>query len=640
MSKGFASSYRLVLVATAVLVCFAGVGVRLVHLHVLDRARLVSYVDRARRTVETDHARRGDILDVRGDVLATSRTLVELAVDPWALTEYLDHHTKHNAERAVQLESIERRKRMMLAQILGVSVDDIEQFWQPRWREVSPENDGSDGVRDGRIQQRWIRLHEGVSETVYNAIRDINVADPATPPERVSDVYKGLPRGLAVSRHYERTYPRKQLAAHIIGFVNKEDQASGGIEAFADFYLRGQDGWRESEKDGRRRELAQFRTREVPASDGYSVVLSVDSVVQHLIENELDYIAQTYQPQKASIIVSDAHTGFILGLANYPTFDLNAYGSATLDVQRNVAVTDLIDPGSTFKIVPAAGALQRGLVTPQTHFNCSINSIFYGGRERRFMPDDHAYDHPLSVAEIITHSSNIGAAQLGMKLGERGLYEVARQFGFGEESGFPLGYESKGLLNDPNDWSALEITRIPAGYSISATPMQIHYAMATIASGGELLRPQIVTEVRAPDGSTVYHFAKVARRRVLSPEVASQMARMLKGVTEDGTAQKAAIAGYEIAGKTGTAQKLIDGHYSKRHHVGSFVGFFPASRPEVVVSVIVDDARVTTGSRVNYGSAVAVPTFRRVAERLIPYLDIEPVDGPVRPLLAMEGGRR
>ncbi len=594
MSKGFASSFRLVLLATAVLVCFASIGVRLVHLHVLDRERLVSYVDQARRSVITEQARRGDILDIKGDVLATSRTVIQLGVDPQMLREQ------------------DREDWPELARLIGLPLEQLI----ATFNRVERVDDS------GRVRLvRWAKLVDEIEESTYAAVLELGI------------------KGVYGNRSYRRTYPRNQLAAHLIGFVNRENAPSGGVEGFADFYLRGQDGWRQSERDGLRRELAQFRNRQVPANDGFSVVLSIDSVVQHLIETELAYIGDTYTPAKASIIVSDADTGFILGLANYPTYNLNEYGRASLDVQRNTAVTDLLDPGSTFKIVPTAAALERGLVTAESRFNCSIPAMEWRGRLRKFMPDDHVYDHPLTVAEIISHSSNIGAAQLGMKLGEKGMYSAARQFGFGEPSGFPLGYESRGLLNPPEKWSALEITRIPAGYSISATPMQIHYAMAAIASGGELLRPQIIKEVRDDTGNTIYRFERTARRRVLQTPVAEEMARMLVGVTEEGTAKAAAIAGYEVAGKTGTAQKLVDGRYSNRNHVGSFVGFFPASGPELVITVIVDDARLP-GRRVNYGSAVAVPAFKRVAEQLISYLDIKPtVAPPARPRFAMEGNR-
>lgn len=594
MSKGFASSFRLVLLATAVLLCFASVGVRLVHLHVLEREHLVSYVDRARSSIIKEQARRGDILDAKGDVLATSRTVIQLGVDPQMLREE------------------DREDWPELARLIGQPLEQLVATFN-RTKRISKTGKPS--------LIRWAKLVDEIEESTYDAVGELGI------------------KGVYGNRSYRRTYPRNQLAAHLVGFVNREDDPSGGIESYADFYLRGQDGWRESEKDGLRREMAQFRKREVPANDGYSVALSIDSMVQHLIETELSYIGETYQPAKASIIVTDAKSGFILGLANYPSFDLNEYGRATLDQQRNTAVTDLLDPGSTFKIVATSAALDRGLVTPRTKFNCSITSLEFEGRVRKFMPDDHEHDHPLSVAEIISQSSNIGAAQLGMRLGEKGMYDAARLFGFGEPSGFPLGYESRGLLNTPDKWSALEITRIPAGYSISATPIQIHYAMATIASGGELLRPQVVKEIRDAQGKKVFSFGGVSRRRVIKAEVARQMARMLVGVTEEGTAKGAAIEGYQVAGKTGTAQKLIDGRYSKRNHVGSFVGFFPASDPEIVVTVIVDDARMELG-RLNYGSAVAVPSFRRVAEQLISYLDIKPVVAlETQPRLALEGSR-
>ena len=244
------------------------------------------------------------------------------------------------------------------------------------------------------------------------------------------------------------------------------------------------------------------------------------------------------------------------------------------------------------------------------------------------------------MAEIISHSSNVGAAQLGMRLGEQKLYEYARAFGFGEKSGFPFGGEVSGFLNPVDKWSGVDITRIPAGYSISATPMQIHYAMATIASGGALMRPQIIRQITDASGEPIYTFTGSVRRQVVSTKVAEQMAVMLEGVaSKEGTAPMAAIPNFEVAGKTGTAQKLINGRYSDRNHVGSFSGFFPATRPRVVITVIVDDAKVP-GGRVAYGSTVAAPSFKHIAEQLIQYLDIKPVVEPGRGLLVMDGGRR
>jgi cell division protein FtsI/penicillin-binding protein 2 len=640
MSKGFASNIRIFLLAFVMLGCLTGIGVRLVFLHVIDREELVSRIEKTRRQIIVDNARRGDILDANGHLLATSRTLIILGVDPQSLRPE------------------DEAKWPRLAALTGIPLAELTRIFTTKTRPVSavtaaaPATPASPALvfnfngtaaapasaepaadetvvdeeadETGHRPIRWAKLSEGVEESVYDQIQQLDI------------------KGVYGSRVYRRIYPNNALAAHVIGYVNKAGDPAAGVEAYADFYLRGQNGWREGERDGRRRELAQFRTREVKAIDGYSVMLSIDAVVQHKVEEELDGIVRKFNPAKATIIVSDARTGFILGLGNYPSFNLNEFNTAPLDVQRNTAITDQLDPGSTFKIVPASGALNDGLVTPGTLFDCGLTAIDYKGKPRKFMPDDHHYDHLLPVAEIISRSSNIGAAQLGMRLGEQRLYDYARAFGFGEKSGFPFGGEISGQLHTPDKWSGLEITRIPAGYSISATPLQIHYAMATIASGGILHRPQVIREIRDATGERVYRFDATEKRRVISEATAKSMARMLQGVMRrdvGGTAADAAIPRYEVAGKTGTAQKLINGRYSKQNHVGSFVGFFPASRPALVITVIVDDGKVPGSS--GYGSKVAAPSFKHLAEQLIQYLDIKPVDYTTGGrILAMEGGRR
>ena len=622
-ARGFAHNIRLYLVALAVAASFGAVSHRLVQLHVVQREHYLTQIQETRRRVVVEPARRGDIYDARGDLLATSQTDITLAIDPWALPEKIES-LKLPAKRA-RVEADQRELRGQLAGLLGAPVSEIEAVFTPAWKDLPVEQDTGDEAVDGRARVRFVKLREGVSEDQFSRNSALKIA------------------GLTFERHYRRIYPHKSLAAHVIGFVNKEDVPAGGVEAFADAYLRGISGWREIERDGKRVERAEFREREVPASDGWSVVLSIDTAVQHIVEQELDALVEKFRPQKATIIVSDAHSGFLLGLANYPTFDLNQFSTTPLDKQRNFAATDLLEPGSTFKIVATSAALNEGLVTPATTFDCTLDSLIYHGKPRRFMRDDHRYDHLLTLAEVISHSSNVGTAQVGMLLGERKLYDYARAYGFGERSGFPLGREEPGLLADPAKWSGIDITRIPAGYSIAATPLQIHYGMSTIASGGNLLRPQVVYQVRDAAGEAVYTFKPAVRRTVIAPPTAETMARMLqKVVSPDGTAKAAAIPGYEVAGKTGTAQKLINGRYSERNHIGSFAGFFPASRPRVVVTVIVDDGHPPSGGT-GYGAVVAVPSFKKIAEQLIQYLDIKPV-APTVPsaLLAqsdMKGGR-
>ncbi len=664
MSKGFASTYRIVLLAAGILACYAALAARLVYLHVIDREELVRYIDQARRQIIVESARRGDILDARGGILATSRSLIVLGVDPQSLRPE------------------DEKKWPQLAALIGVPLPALTKTLLTKSRPAAPalaasavapaappgglvinftvdraaavtvvpppspaapgESPADDTVLDDAADEkgerliRWAKLSDTIEESVYDRIQALDV------------------RGVYGQRVYRRAYPHNALAAHLVGFVNQEGVAAAGIERYADFYLHGRDGWREGERDGLRRELAQFRTRDVPASDGYSVTLSIDSNVQHLAEEELAAIAKKYSPEKATVIVSDPQTGFILAMANYPSFNLNEYNQVPKEAQgamRNIAVADMYEPGSVFKIVAASGALNEGLVAPGSRFDCSLESIEFEGRPRNLPREDHHFDHALSVAEIIARSSNKGAAQLAMKLGKQRFYDYARAFGFGQLTGFPVGGEIFGSMAPPDKWDGLTITRMPMGHSIAATPLQMHMGMGVIASGGYLLRPQLIRQIRDASGEVVYRYGAVSRPRTITAETARTMARLLQGVaSKDGTAAEAAIPGYEVAGKTGTTQKLLpvtlaNGStklvYSERHHVASFIGFLPASRPQVVISVIVDDADSHCPGGVAYGAKVAAPAFKHLAEQLIPYLDIKPVyESAARTVVALEGGRR
>lgn len=619
MSKGFASTNRMTLLALGVLACFTGVGVRLVFLHVVDREELLRYVDRARRQIVVEPSRRGTILDTRGNLLAISRSEITLAVDPWALVEYLE--LDKNEVRRARKHAEEKAKHIELAMLLGLPVAEVERAFEPGMQHVKPAADRHDGQGDGLVKDRWVKLREGVDEPTYAKIRGLNL------------------HGLTADRIYRRTYPGGTLASHLLGYLNKEGTPVTGVERNFDFYLQGQDGWIESEKDGARREMAQFRSREIPVKDGCDVVLTIDSVVQHIIENELGEIGSKYHPHAATIIVSDPLTGRILGMANYPDFNLNDYNTAPLEAQRNRAITDIIEPGSVFKIVAAGAALDQGLVTPLTSFDCSAPIINYKGRDLKLPKEDHEFGR-LTVTEIVSHSSNRGAAQLAMMMGEQKFYDYARQYGFGRSTGFQLGGEVRGILDEPRDWDGLTITRMPMGHAVAATPLQMHMAMSAVANSGTLLRPQIIKEVHEADGSVIRNFAPEKVAQVLKPSTAALLARLLHGVVKDkeGTGYGFDLPGFEIAAKTGTTQKIIDGKYSSTHYVGSFVGFFPASRPEIVLSVIVDDAQVPGGK--NYGRAVAAPAFQRIAEQLIQYLDIQPVPSASRGFLAMQGGAR
>jgi cell division protein FtsI/penicillin-binding protein 2 len=649
MSKGFSSSYRTALLAGILLACFGALAVRLVWLHAINRDDLLATITRTRQQLIAETARRGDILDRRGVPLATSRSVIELGVDP----NYLRPQDEAKWPR--------------LAELIGMPEPELRRIFTTKFRAPAatpaaakaaaadplairldlgaaagtaaaaptpaPEDGGDDDTPDVRVSEKeprriqWARLRDEVSEELYAEIRRLGI------------------QGITGDRIYRRTYPGNQLAAHVVGFVNKAQQPAAGVEAVFDFFLRGQDGWRVGEKDGRNRELAQFRTREAPRVNGYHVGLSIDLVVQDIIEQELLYIADKFQPLKASIVVSDPRTGFILGMGNYPSFNLNEYNKvpqAELARLKNAAVADVYEPGSVFKIVAAAGAIEDRLVTPNHVFDCALERIANRGVMVKLPSEDHRMGD-LTVSEIISHSSNKGAAQLALKLGEPRFFDYVRKFGFGRPLGFPVGAEVGGILTDYRKWYPIDITRIAMGHSVASTVLQMHQAMSVIANDGVLLRPQLVTQITDAAGEPVHRFGPEEIHRVVSKETAQKVARMLMGVASvGGTAAEAAIPGFDVAGKTGTTQKLVeetraDGStrlvYSNKHHVGSFVGFFPAGRPQVVISVIVDQAKVQTPSGVAYGRLVAAPSFKRIGERLIPILDLKSDNPPVRPRL-------
>ena len=575
MNRAFVSEQRFRLVVVCVLIGFNVLIGRLVYLHVYMQKPYAQIAEQNRKRFQPLESRRGDILDRNQQLLATSRQVRELGVDP--------HQVRQEDLRLLE----------QLAALLNQPVDQLSECFAKKY------------YSDGRAI-RWRKLADALDEDLYEKIMELGI------------------RGLYGNAKFTRYYPGGSLAAHVIGYINNEGtkgRAVMGVEQFLDFYLTGQDGWRELERDGRRREIVEFRQREVSPTDGYHVQLTLDLSIQHFVEAELNYLAELYQPESVSIIVSEPSTGAVLAMGNYPTFDLNAYGKCSLDSQRNRALTDIYEPGSTFKIVSVAGVLNERLIHPSETIDCSEPIAEYRGRKLR-LPRDHHDLGKLSVEEILVKSSNRGAAHLGLLLGEQQLYQYARLFGFGSETQLGLSGEVVGILHPVNDWDGLMITRIPMGHAVSATPLQVHQAMSVIANRGLAMKPQIVSAIYNKAGDVVHTFMPRPVKQVISIDTAQWIAEMLhKVVGPEGTAGKAAIKGYSIAGKTGTTQKLINGHYSSDHHVASFVGFFPHENPRLLITVVVDEPK---DSGKAYGGQIAAPAFKRIAQKCIGYLNIPP----------------
>ena len=580
MSKALVSSYRASLVSGAVAFAFCVLIGRLFFLHVWEQSELQEHVQKNRKMVQVVEARRGNIVDARGNLLATTHTTIDLGVDPQSFREQ------------------DRSKLPLLADLIDRPLVKVEAACERKTRHIG-------GSKEVKLI-KWASLAKGLSIDQYQAIQALGI------------------KGVYGNRNYTRTYPGHQLAAHVLGYVNKEETPTTGVERFFDYYLRGQDGWRETERDGRRRELAQFRDREVEPTDGLNVELTIDQMVQHLVEREIERVAEEYNPDSVSIIVSEPGTGALLAMANYPTFDLNRFFDTTaypMDWRRNRALTDVFEPGSTFKIVPAAAVLNEGIVHPGDVFQTAHSRVSYKGRMLS-LPRDHKTHETLTAHEVVMKSSNRGAAHFGMLLGEHRLRDYAAAFGFGESSGLDLGGEVRGTLHEVKHWDGLTITRLPMGHAVSATPIQVHYAMSVVANDGVLMQPQLVKRVFDRQGKDVVRFSPVAKRRVVSADASEKLSMMLVDVvSKKGTAKTAIIENFNVAGKTGTTQKIINGNYSRSHHVASFSGYFPADNPALVITVIVDNPK---SKGVGYGGSVAGPAFRNIAEACITYLGIRP----------------
>ncbi|WP_309383553.1 peptidoglycan D,D-transpeptidase FtsI family protein [Cerasicoccus frondis] len=593
MNRAYVSGIRFTFLTVVIFTCFIVLTGRLIHLHLVEGEKLARIVEQNRERFQEIKARRGNIVDRRGNLMASTQAVYEIGVDPQAIT----------AEEYARAPEV--------AALLGLDPEFVWDKFDQKLRTV----DTAQGPEIRNV--RWNELVDSVDEPTYEAVKALGI------------------RSVYGNRKYQRVYPAQGLASHVLGFVNKEETPVSGVERFCDFYLAGQDGWRKSEKDGRRHELVQFSSREVAPRDGLNVELTIDLNIQHKVEQEVAKLVEECNPKGVAVIVSEVATGQILAMANYPTFDPNEFWRFPIENLRNRAVTDIYEPGSTFKIVPAAAALNEDLVTSDTVFDCGKPTAEYKGRKVS-LPSDHHPLEDLTVTEIVVKSSNRGAALLGLQLGEDRLYGYAKRFGFGAKTGFPLDLEENGILHPVKAWDGLTITRLPMGHAISATPMQVHFAMSAIANGGVMMKPQIVRQVFDSSSDVVVQFSPDAKERVVSSYTANQITDMLAAVVgEEGTARKAAIEGYGVAGKTGTTQKIVNGRYSHQHHVGSFVGFFPKSNPRLVITVVVDEPEMRG---VGYGGVVAAPVFKNIAEHCIQYLGIPPE--PENQLMALtEGGR-
>jgi cell division protein FtsI/penicillin-binding protein 2 len=607
---------RAVVLGLGLTVAFLGLAYRLVDLQVVRHPELVEEARRNREREFLRQPRRGDIVDARGTLLATSVSVRTVCADP------------------VLIGDRQALVARLLAPLLGQSELELQQKLLPRVR--------WDAETGRAVTNRYVVLARKVPVETWEQIRKVMAS---LEPPRDSPLPRAEQRFLRQLSRYAifadpwedqmRWYPNQSLAAHVLGHVGLrevtldgvrflETRGADGLERTLDAQLAGVRGWRVTETDSGRREVVRLRDQDVEPRDGWTVVLTLDAVIQNILESALAEAMQEHRPRNITGIVLRPRTGAVLAMACLPNFDPNRPAEAPEEARRNVILTDHMEPGSTFKIVVVAGALNDGVVRLEDVFDCEHGRFFYGGR---ILHDHSPYDR-LTVEEIITKSSNIGAAKIGMRLGEQRLYEYIRAFGFGSRTGLPLLGEMPGYIPPVQRWYKISIAQIPMGHGVAVTRMQMAMAMAALANGGVLMRPMLVERLEDRQGRVVAAYQPQMVRRVVSEEAARATVRALKTVpTREGTAPRAAVPGYTVAGKTGTAQKAEGTRgYVPGKYIASFIGFLPADQPEVLIAITLDEPQ-----RGYYGGQVAGPVFRKVAERVMQYLGVPPEPSPEEP---------
>jgi cell division protein FtsI (penicillin-binding protein 3) len=441
-------------------------------------------------------------------------------------------------------------------------------------------------------------------------------------PDQVRRVLDLGLTGVFPSSDTRRYYPKSELAAHILGFVSLENNGQAGIEYSKNNLVRGEEGLAYIQVDARRQRL-ETRVERQPVA-GATVELTLDTQLQYLVERELKAGVEANKARGGTAIVMDPFTGEILAMANYPTFNPNAVGRATDDQLRNRAITDVYEPGSTFKIVTASAAIEGKIVTPSDLIDTNPGYIVIPGRSRPIYDTHH--NGVISFEDVIVKSSNVGAVKVGLRTGVERMTRYVKLFGFGQLIAPDLAGGTRGLWN-ANNLSESGLASVSMGYQVSVTPLQMATAVSAVANGGLLMEPHLVRAL-VRDGVRESVAPKVLNRAI-EPDTAAMLTSMMEGVVDRGTATAAKIDGYPAAGKTGTAHRIVDGRYSQTDYNASFVGFVPSRRPVFTILVVIDTPRAGT----YYGGTVSAPIFKRIAEGALQYAGVPSPVNPAPPVL-------
>ena len=556
-------SGRIGVVCALLVLIFTGFAWRLINVQVLQHDHFSEIAAEKHLFRKVIHARRGRILDRNGEELAVNIPIRTVTAD--------GTHIKDPAALAkVAAPFLEMPEKELVAKL---------------------------STKDPYVVVRK-EVSEEKAQAMIRAMEDAKL------------------RGLYLEESSIRSYPNGEMLCHVLGYVDHTGRGIDGVEKVFDTELAGHEGFRRIERDRKGLEIVVYRGQEQLPEQGSDIRLTIDMGLQAIVEKEVDEAWKTYHPAGATAILADPNTGEILALACRPNFDPNKFNEAKQDDMRNRAITDMYEPGSTFKIVVAAAALNEGIVDEKTRIYCENGLFQYGGKTIK----DHHKAADMGVEEILQFSSNIGSAKMSLRMKDDDYYGYVRRFGFGEKTGIPLHGEIAGLVNPPHRWDMLTKTRMAFGQSVSVTPIQMVMGMSVIANGGKLMKPRLV--LSKGEGSNIQQTEPV--REVISGKTAKFVSSALqKVVSQQGTAPQAKVDGYTVAGKTGTAQKISPhGGYLDGRYIVSFAGYLPVENPKLMGLVIVDDAKL--GSAANYGGLVAAPVFSKIGGRAARYLDLPP----------------
>jgi len=561
---------RVLLLAAVLALAFGGLTARLGWLMIVKHGELTALAERQYSRTVVLPALRGPILDRRGAPLATSTATESLFVQPRSVGDPVRVATR-------------------LAPILG-----------------QPEREVHAALTSARP---FVWLRRKLPPTMADQVRALREPGLGFLPESL------------------RLYPNRELAAHVVGFEGAEGGLEGVERAF-NTELAGVPGKAIAGRDALGREVAAPHLLKAP-QPGHGVALTIDSAIQYIAEREIDAAYRRTHAKAAMAVVLEPRTGDILAMAIRPTFNPNTFLDVpSADYWRNRAVTDPFEPGSTFKAIMAAAALEEGVVKPDDRIYGENGAITLAGAT---IHDWKKYGW-LTFAEVLQNSSNVGSIKVGLSLGRERYHRYMKAFGFGTTTGVGLAGESRGLLRDPQRWSLLSLPTMSIGQEISVTALQLVAAFGAIANDGTLMQPRLVRSTMDPDGREERRFEPRAVRQVISPETARTLTGILVRVVESGTGHFAAIPGYAVGGKTGTAQKLdpATGRYSRAPGVLSFVGFAPADDPRFAMLVMLDEPK-----NEKWGSEAAAPVFNAIGREILRYLEVAPRDA--QPLQIVTG---